>query len=119
MRTYSFETGAKAYTLRFDINSVCNIEEAADRTPIQVLCNQDRLGFSTLRLLIQHGLKWKDAGITKDKAGNIIQTYLAENGSIDELAKQTLLLLAESAGAKQKPEETDEEQETDEVEKPE
>lgn len=108
-RSYTFESGEKEYTLRFTMNTVCDIEEAADRTPIQKLCAQDAIGFNTLRLIIQHGLKWKNQGITKQRAGEIIAQYAEEHdGSIDKLARETLLLLAESTGSKIKKEDIDE-----------
>lgn len=108
MRTITFEAGGKEYTVKFDINSVCDIEEAAGRTPIQVLCGQDNIGYNTIRLLLQHGLKHRNPGITKQRAGELIAQYIKEGGTLDKLSRDILLLLAESTGSKIKKELLDE-----------
>lgn len=106
-RTFTFEADNKEHTIKFTMNSVCDIEEAADRTPIQVLCGEEKLSYSTLRLLVQHGLKWKNPGITKQRAGDLLKQFVDEGGDLNKFTRDILLLLAESTGSKIKKEDID------------
>jgi len=74
----------KEYLLRFDINAVCDIEERAG-VGIGALFDESRLGLSTARLFLWGGLKWRDRGITIERAGNLIRDFTNDGGSWAEL----------------------------------
>lgn len=121
-RTFTFTVGNKDYTLKFEMNTVCDIEEAAGRTPIQALLAEDRIGYNTIRLLVQYGLQWRHTGITKRRAGELIEQYVAEgkligdNKRMETLSRETLTLLAKSMGSEIKKEDIDEAVGTSETE---
>ena len=71
MRTYTFELDDKSYTIKFDYNAICDIEELSGK-PISVLLNENYAGTFTMRYLLWGGLKWKNNGLTKAEAGRLI-----------------------------------------------
>jgi hypothetical protein len=96
MRSYSFTAGDKDYTARYDFNAIADMEEMANK-PIQVIMGEGT-GFHSFRLLIWGGLKWKDAGITKQRAGMILNKLTEEGGKekLDEVIKNLVVLLAKA-----------------------
>ena len=95
MRTYSFEAGGKSYTAKFDSNAIADMEEMANK-PISLILG-DGAGIFTYRLIVWGALKWKDQGITKHRAGMILDK-LKEEGSEyhDEVIKNLTILLAKA-----------------------
>lgn len=75
-----FEAKGKTYTLVFDYNALADIEEASGMGVAQLFSEQ-RGGSSTIRYLMWGGLRARVPNITKQKAGELIQAYLKENGS--------------------------------------
>lgn len=71
MRTYTFDLDEKSYTIRFDYNAICDIEELSG-IPISRLLNENSAGTFTMRYLLWGGLKWKNNGLTKAEAGRLI-----------------------------------------------
>jgi len=63
MRTYTFSVEDKEYSLRYNFNSICELEEKAG-VGLNGLFNQEKAGLNMIRLVIWAGLKWKDPGIT-------------------------------------------------------
>lgn len=105
-RTYTFEVEDKSYTLKYDYNSICDIEEMGGH-PIQEIMNENNIGQFTVRLLLWGGLKWKLNGITKQQVGFIINKLL-EASKYDEVINKAMVLLVESmpkAKSEEQPEE--------------
>lgn len=95
MRTYTFSAKDKEYVLKYTFNSVCDLEEAGG-VGITTLLSESKIGLNTFRLLLWTGLKWKDPGITKQRAGNIINDLIEDGGDYSVLASEMLNLLVES-----------------------
>jgi hypothetical protein len=96
MRTLTFTVKDKPYTLRYDFNASCDIEEMAG-VGIPALVSGERVGMNTVRLILWGGLKWKNAGLTKQAVGFIIRDLLDEKKvDLMELFNDAIKLLAES-----------------------
>ena len=77
----------KERQLRYDFNAIADVEERAG-LGIVAMFNEDRVGFHSIRLLLWGGLKWKDRGLTVDRAGTMINTYLQNGGTIEVLMEK-------------------------------
>lgn len=93
-RTHTFEIEDKSYTLKYDYNSICDIEEMAGK-PIQEVMSERNVGLFTVRLLLWGGLKWKINGITKQQVGYIINK-LIEDGNYEEVVNKAMVLIVDS-----------------------
>ncbi len=96
MRTYTFEANGNTHTLKYGYNAICELEEASGK-PIQALFSEDSVGFSTIRLLLWAGLRWKNNGLTKQQVGFLCDE-LVENGTFQDVGKKAVELLATSLG---------------------
>ena len=76
MRTYTFEVNDKQYTIKFDYNAICDIEELSGKGIMQLLENPS---LNTIRFVLWGGLKWKNQGLTKQQVGFIINDLTSEN----------------------------------------
>ncbi len=95
MRSYTFVVDKKEYILRYTFNAICDLEEEA-KMGISSLLSQEKIGLNTFRLLVWAGLKWKDFGITKQRAGDIIHKYIENGGNYTELANEIGKLISNS-----------------------
>ncbi len=96
MRTYTFEANDKTYTLKYNYNAICELEEASGK-PLQALFAEDAIGLSTIRLLLWAGLKWHNNGVTKQQVGFIIDD-LVERKTYEEVTQNAVKLLTKSFG---------------------
>jgi hypothetical protein len=93
MKTYTFETKDKSHTLRYNYNSICDLEEATGKALQDIF--SENVGVNTIRLLLWAGLRWKNQGLTKQQVGFIIDE-LAEFGMLEEVAQKAVELLGSS-----------------------
>lgn len=107
MRTYTFSVEDKEYTLKYDFNAICEIEDS-EKTGISALLGGDRVGYSTIRLILWGGLRWKNAGLTKQAVGYMITKYMNEGGDLEELVNNAVSLITEVRGMKAKKDDEDE-----------
>lgn len=70
--------------MKFDYNAVADLEEYYG-LGIAEIVSKKRIGFSTIRALYWAGLKWKDKGITIQRAGNYINELVKEGQTFEEL----------------------------------
>lgn len=63
--------------LRFDINTVCELEDAMDKTLFDILRSPS---FNSLRYLVWAGLKWQDPALTASRVGELMQKHLIDEG---------------------------------------
>ena len=78
------EVNGEQKFLRYDFNAVADLEEKFD-TGIQQLMTEKRVGFSVIRGLLWAGLKWKDKGLTLERAGKIAQTMMQEGKTFEDI----------------------------------
>jgi len=95
MREYTFEVKDKTYTLRYDFNAICDIEEEA-QLGIPELMSQKRIGMNTARIVIWGGLARQKGTMTKQQVGELIQEYINEGNDFTKLMQDSMELLAES-----------------------
>lgn len=95
MRTYTFSVEDKEYSLRYNFNSICDLEEKLG-FGINGLANQEKAGLNLIRLIVWAGLKWKDPGLTPQRVGFILQKYIELDGDFSTLAQECMNLLSES-----------------------
>jgi hypothetical protein len=68
------DIGGKERKLKFDYNSICDLEERASIGIMELM--GERAGFNTLRLLLWAGLKSSNSGIALRDVGEWIQESL-------------------------------------------
>ncbi len=85
MRSVEIEIGGKVKRLRYDFNALADIEEKAG-VGIGSLFNSERIGFSTIRLLIWGGLKHEDRGLTLERAGMLVKQMIDEGYDFESVA---------------------------------
>lgn len=96
MRTFTFEVGGKSHTLKYDYNALCDIEENAGQN-LQTLFSDGKVGVASIRSLLWGGLKWKNAGLTKQQVG-FIMNELQEENKLNEVVQKASELIAQSIG---------------------
>ena len=83
------EIGGKAYALRYTVNSLCAMEERCGCSLEQALSKD----YTAARLLLWGGLIAKQPDLTLERAGEMLDRYLEDGGSIGgivEIAAQAL-----------------------------
>lgn len=79
MRSVPFEIGGKMRHIRFDYNSICDVEEITGRDFMSLG------GHSGTKFALWGGLKWEHRGLTPQVVGNWIGEYLQSGGTWEEL----------------------------------
>jgi hypothetical protein len=95
MRYVEFEAGDKSYRLRYDFNAIADLEQQSGSGVIS-LFSEEKVGFHTIRMLLWAGLKWDTKGLTTEKTGDIINDFVAEGNSLEELSNYITDALQES-----------------------
>lgn len=70
--------------MKFDYNAIADLEEHYG-LGISEIVSKKRIGFATIRALYWAGLKWKDKGITIQRAGNYINELIKEGQTFEQL----------------------------------
>lgn len=65
----------KEYTLRIDLNAVCDLEEIFGKGIIAIL-NEEQVGFKLLRTFYYVALKWKFHNLQIDQVGRLLQSEM-------------------------------------------
>lgn len=83
-RGFKTVTLDKERKLRFDFNSIADVEERLGAGIAKVF-NEDNIGFNTIRALYWAGLKWQDKGLTMDRTGRILNKAINEGTTFKQL----------------------------------
>ena len=84
-RGITFEAGGKSYTLRFDINALCDVESMLGTSLPQLsLANA---GMSTIRVFLWAGLRQSNRGLTLETAGLVMQALIDQGKTWDEIGQ--------------------------------
>ena len=87
----------KEYELKFTINMLCEMsEQGFDVMNIGSM----NINIRTIRDLFYYALKGGDKKITKAKAGDLMDAFIEEGGSFDELIDVVMEALGKSLGNK-------------------
>lgn len=89
------ELDGKTHLLRFDFNSVCDVEERLGRGIIATL-TKEQIGFNMTRVLYWAGLKWKDRGLTVERAGQLLMKEVEKGKSLNDLMVPVINALMKS-----------------------
>lgn len=81
------EMNDEEYLLKYDFNSVADIEEYFRKGIGQIL-SEEMMGFNTIRVFYWVGLRWKIKGLTIQKTGQILGEYLSNGGDLDYLVQK-------------------------------
>ena len=96
----------KEYELKFTINMLCEMsEQGFDVMNIGAM----NINIRTIRDLFYYALKGADKKITKAKAGDLMDAFIEEGGSFDELIDVVMEALGKSLGNKPVEDEEDKE----------
>lgn len=93
--------------LRFDFNALADLEDHFN-IGIANIMSEQRIGFSTIRALYWAGLKWKDKGLTLERAGAMIQNKMNDGANFEELLEPIVKAL-QASGLMGKKENTEDE----------
>ena len=94
----------KDYELRYPMNTLCAMCDAG----IDVMhLSELRINIKVVRELFMYGLKHENKKITQAQAGDLMDAYCEEGGTIDELATEIMACLAKALGGKAKDDEDD------------
>lgn len=103
----------KEYELKFTINMLCEMsEQGFDVMNIGAI----NINIRTIRDLFYYALKGADKKITKAKAGDLMDAFIEEGGSFDELIDVVMEALGKSLGNKPVEDEEDSNKEDGEEE---
>lgn len=84
-RYIDFDVNGETYKLRFDFNSMAEIETKSGKGINQIF-DEANVGFATIRLLYWGGMVWrKQQNFTLHKVGEILSDKLAEGGTLEDL----------------------------------
>lgn len=64
--------------LRFDLNAICDLEDAMDGSIYTIL--RERAGFNFMRHLLWTGCKWQEPALTPAVVGELIQKEILDKG---------------------------------------
>lgn len=103
------------YYLKYDFNSVADIEEYFRKGIGQIL-SEEMMGFNTIRVFYWVGLRWKIKNLTLQKTGKILGEYLAEGGDFEYLVEKMQEALEKAKIIKSQEEDEDELEDFDEDE---
>ena len=86
------EINGEEKKLRFDVNAVSDIEEYFGKG-IGVIFSEEQVGFRTIRAFFWAGLKWRDRGLTIERAGKFVQALIDQGESIETMMKPIMKAL--------------------------
>ena len=84
MRATDIEIGGKNKRLRYDFNAVADIEEKSGKG-LGSLFSEQNIGLYSIRLLLWGGLKWEDPGLTIQRTGQLIQQFIEDGNTLENL----------------------------------
>lgn len=87
--------GEETKLLRFDFNALADLEEHFGKG-IRSIMQEENIGFRTIRALYWAGLKWKERGLTIERAGQMIESKLEDGVSFKELMEPIVKALRAS-----------------------
>ena len=87
----------KDYELKYTINTLCQMCDSG----IDVMDSANlKINIKTVRELFMFGLKHENKKITQTQAGDLMDVYCEEGGTIDELAAEIMTCIARALGGK-------------------
>ena len=104
------ELDGKTRLLRFDFNTVSELEERLGKGIIGVL-TKEQVGFNMTRALYWAGLKWKDRGLTIERTGQMLQKEVEKGKSLNDLMEPVVNALMKSGLLGKVDEDTEEDEE--------
>ena len=81
--------------LRYNYNAIADLEDKMGKGLGQILAQQN-IGFSTIRALLWAGLKWNQHNLAFATVGQMLQKYLENDGSLEDVTTTILEALQDS-----------------------
>lgn len=72
--------------LRFDTNAICDFEDVARRSIVDVVFGQERLTLGEVRLLLWAGFKHEDPRLSRSFVGTLLENHIVAGGTVQALA---------------------------------
>ena len=86
----------KEYEIKFTMNTLCVMtEQGVDLTRIG---ENPMANLTMTRDLFYYGLRHADKKITKNQAGDLMDTFIEEGGSLNEIYLEVMMALGKSLG---------------------
>lgn len=86
MKAYPLEIGEKTRYLRYGFNAFCAFEEKSNKGLAEIGKNPK---MSDMRVLLWAGLIHEDKKLTLERAGNLVDEYIQEGGTFQDLMEIT------------------------------
>lgn len=80
---YRFEIGGRSVILRYTVNSMCAVEDAAGGALDEIFDRQ----FTAARLLLWGGMLESEPGMTLAQAGELVGAHLAGGGTLEQIVE--------------------------------
>ena len=80
---YIAEIGGRSVILRYTVNSMCAVEDAAGGALDEVFDRQ----FTAARLLLWGGMLDRQPGLTLNEAGELVGRHLSGGGTLEEIVE--------------------------------
>lgn len=74
----------KPRRLRFDLNALADLEGVLGLGIGQIF-KEEMIGVRVIRALLWAGLKWEDRGLTLERVGTLLNSYLESEGTLQGL----------------------------------
>jgi hypothetical protein len=78
------ELGGKEKLLKFDYNSVSDLEAHYGKG-IGAILDEAQFGFHTARMFYTFGLRWKEPGITPQRVGELLGEKINEGATLETI----------------------------------
>lgn len=89
MNSTFINIGGKERRLRFDINAAAEMEDLmGGKSLLYVMANPMAAGFSAIRVLLWGGLKHAEKGLTLQRVGVMMQEFMENGGTLEELSEK-------------------------------
>ena len=89
------EIDGKLRRITFSYNAVADAEKEADMGFASMM-SENRIGFHVLRILLWAGMKAHEPGLTVQRTGMLIDSYLGNDGTLDKLMETIMKAVQES-----------------------
>ena len=84
------ELGASEYSVKYDINALCSLEQELGNKSLQEIFSSDSLNFSWIRSVLWAGLLHGDAKITPKKVGRMLDNHFESGGSLEAVVQSLM-----------------------------
>jgi len=84
------ELGASEYSVKYDINALCSLEQELGNKSLQEIFSSESLNFSWIRSVLWAGMLHGDPKITPKKVGRMLDNHFEKGGSLEDVVQSLM-----------------------------